>query len=229
MAKFSSVLQARQQLLIHRNQRGIRYNLKPILNASTALGNPHSKLPFSFHIAGTNGKGSVCHALTLGLMHQGLRVGTYTSPHVNDYTERICINLNPIQSTLFETLYEEIYQKTIRFELTEFELLSLMAFKYFSQEALDVVVIETGLGGRLDATNILNSNIAIVTKIDLDHTHILGDSIEQITSEKAGIIKAKQQVFTSKNQTQLSKILLKEQATKKESIFFESWSLFILF
>ena len=222
MASSPSVLKARQQLLAHRNQRGIRYDLESILNASAAIKNPHLNLPFSFHIAGTNGKGSVCHALTLALIQQGLRVGTYTSPHVNDYTERLCINLKPINNVFFEDLYNQIYYKTLEFKLTEFELLSLMAFKYFSQQNLDVVVIETGLGGRLDATNILKSNIAVITKIDLDHTHILGHSIEEISQEKAGIIKSKQQVFTSKNQNKTSKMLLKKHADKKEASFFES-------
>ncbi len=156
------------------------YNLEKITAALERLGNPQDSLG-CIHVAGTNGKGSVCAMLAAVLQQAGYKVGLYTSPHIYDYTERIKINGVPIAK-------EELSR--IDPELSEFEALTVLMFQYFAQNKVDVVVLETGLGGRLDATNVIKSNLcAVLTRIDYDHTERLGTTLEEITREKEGIIK----------------------------------------
>ena len=162
-----------------------------------------SQLKF-VHVAGTNGKGSVCamlsailaQSVTVGRAFQPdskkLKVGLFTSPHVFEYTERIKINDTQIDKEIFAQKIIKItdLSKKHNIYLTEFEILTVIAFEYFAENNVDVVILETGLGGRLDATNVIEKNIcSIITHIDLDHTERLGDTIEKIALEKAGIIK----------------------------------------
>lgn len=167
---------------------------KPGLATSIALddifGNPHRAYP-TIHIAGTNGKGSTAHTLAAVLARAGLKVGLYTSPHIFDFRERIRVNGRKIPQAAVVDFVERWKSEASGSELypSFFELTSTMAFEYFANEKVDVAVIETGLGGRLDSTNIISPCLSIITNISLDHTGLLGDTVEKIAYEKAGIIK----------------------------------------
>lgn len=165
--------------------------LDRVSQALELLGNPQEKLNI-IHIAGTNGKGSVCAILSKILTCAGFKTGLYTSPHILEYTERIKINQRDISKTDFSDLITEIavLAKINGIYLTEFELLTVAAYKYFADKETDICVIETGLGGRLDATSAISKNLlSVITSVSLDHTDRLGDTIEKIAFEKAGIIK----------------------------------------
>lgn len=167
---------------------------KPGLATSVALddifGNPHKAYP-TVHIAGTNGKGSTAHTLAAVLARAGFKVGLYTSPHIFDFRERIRVNGRKISQEAVVDFVERWKSYASGSELSPsfFELTSTMAFEYFAKENVDVAVIETGLGGRLDSTNIISPCLSVITNISLDHTGLLGDTIEKIAYEKAGIIK----------------------------------------
>ena len=151
-------------------------------------GNPH-KFYKTIHVAGTNGKGSVSHMLASVLQHSGYKVGLYTSPHLLDFRERIRINGKKINK---EFIIKFIQRNMCFFELIKpsfFEMSVFMAFCYFKINKVDIAVIETGLGGRLDTTNVINPIVSVITNIGFDHTHILGNSLKVIAKEKAGIIK----------------------------------------
>lgn len=169
----------------------------------SVLGDPHNNFP-SIHVAGTNGKGSVCAVVNKACQLAGLRVGMYTSPHLIDVRERFQINGQPISKFEFNRLSQFIRKKFNRsswppnlfnkknkkFPLTEFEFLTALAFLWFSEQKIDVAVVEVGLGGRLDATNILaHKVVSVITTISLEHTEWLGSTIEKIAYEKSGIIK----------------------------------------
>jgi dihydrofolate synthase/folylpolyglutamate synthase len=157
------------------------------------LDNPHQQVPI-IHIAGTNGKGSVCAYLSSVLTEAGYRVGRYTSPHLIDWTERICINQKPISPTELATVLERVVAATENNTETptQFEIITAAAWLYFAEQKTDIAVIETGLGGRLDATNVCETPLAsVITSISLDHWQILGPTVADIAGEKAGILKAK--------------------------------------
>lgn len=163
------------------------------------VGNPENNLKEIIHLAGTNGKGSTAASLESILVEHGLKVGLHTSPHLVSYTERYRINKQPIQEkkliSYFDRVYQTTQEKTIFLSL--FELMTVAAMHYFSEEKVDVAIFETGLGGRLDATNTLPSKTQIITSISFDHIEFLGNTLEQIATEKAAIIKSESSVFTS--------------------------------
>ena len=170
---------------------------KPGLGTSVALddlfGNPHRKYP-TVHIAGTNGKGSTAHTLAAVLQSAGYKVGLYTSPHLFDFRERIRVNGEKISHEAVVSFVERWFEKSriAPYNVLSpsfFELTSTMAFEYFADENVDVAIIETGLGGRLDSTNIIMPVLSVITNISLDHTSLLGNTIREIAYEKAGIIK----------------------------------------
>lgn len=187
------------ELLTSQGKFYINLGLERVENFLDLIGNPQKNLKI-IHVAGTNGKGSVCATLSAILTTNGLKVGLFTSPHVFEYTERIKINDKEIDKEIFaKKIFEinELSQKN-NIHLTEFEILTILAFDYFAQNNVDIVVLETGLGGRFDATNIIKQNLcSIITHIDLDHTERLGDTIEKISFEKAGIIKLENPVIIS--------------------------------
>lgn len=152
------------------------------------LGNPQRNY-YTIHVAGTNGKGSVSHIIASILREAGYRVGLYTSPHLKDFRERIRVDGEMIPKQKVVNFVDKNMQKMEELELSFFEMTTAMAFDYFAYSDVEVAVIETGLGGRLDATNIITPLISIITNIGLDHTALLGDTVEQIAAEKAGIIK----------------------------------------
>lgn len=182
------------ELLQSQGKFYINLGLERIEAALKKLGNPQDNMKV-IHIAGTNGKGSVSSTLANILKYAGYKVGLYTSPHLVEYTERIKINNNEILKDDFAKYVSKVC--AIADNLTEFEILTAAAFKYFSDKKVDYVVLETGLGGRYDATNICKNSLAIITSISLDHTDRLGDTYEKIAYEKAGIIKENSTVITA--------------------------------
>jgi dihydrofolate synthase/folylpolyglutamate synthase len=153
-----------------------------------ALNNPQHLFK-SIHIAGTNGKGSTSHMLAAMLQQQGYKTGLYTSPHIKDFRERIRINGQPISKEFVIDFTEKTQSLCTEIKPSFFELTVAMAFEYFAVNKVDIAVIETGLGGRLDSTNVINPILSIITNIGFDHTNLLGNTLEQISFEKAGIIK----------------------------------------
>lgn len=152
------------------------------------LGNPQRNY-YTIHVAGTNGKGSVSHILASVLHEAGYRVGLYTSPHLKDFRERIKVDGEMIPKQKVVNFVDSNRQKMEELGLSFFEMTTAMAFDHFAYSDVEVAVIETGLGGRLDATNLIVPLLSVITNIGLDHTSLLGDTIEQIAREKAGIIK----------------------------------------
>jgi len=167
---------------------GYKEGLENTLKLDAHFKHPHEKFP-TIHVAGTNGKGSCSHTLSAILQMCGYRVGLYTSPHLVDFSERIRINGQPIDENYVVKFVEE---ERVFFEPLHpsfFEVATAMAFKYFADQKVDIAVIEVGLGGRLDCTNIITPLLSVITNIGLDHTQFLGSTLEQIAMEKAGIIK----------------------------------------
>lgn len=152
------------------------------------LGHPHRSFR-TIHVGGTNGKGSCSHTLAAILQSAGYRVGLYTSPHLIDFKERIRINGTPIEESYVIRFVEEHRSYFEPLFPSFFELTTALAFRYFADEKVDVAVIEVGLGGRLDCTNIIRPDLCIITNISFDHTQFLGDTLQKIAGEKAGIIK----------------------------------------
>ena len=168
---------------------GFRLGLERVEAALKALGNPQEAYP-CIHVAGTNGKGSVCAAIATILLKAGVRVGFYSSPHLVELNERFRINLEPVDDHFLRFLIEETASLVEKgYELSYFEFTTAMAFSCFRHEHVDLAVIETGLGGRLDATNVIKPTLSIITNISLDHQSYLGSTEEEIAREKAGIIK----------------------------------------
>lgn len=190
----------------------INPGLERILSALKKLNNPHKNFKI-IHIAGTNGKGSVASTLANILKCAGIKTGLYTSPHLIDYTERIKINNQQISKDDFALYISKVC--TVSNDLTEFEILTAAAFKYFSDNNIETAVIETGLGGRFDATNVFENSLSIITSISLDHTDRLGDTIEKIAFEKAGIIKPNSIVITSIDNKGFE--VIKQTAEKKHA------------
>ncbi len=155
-----------------------------------ALGNPQEKFK-SIHVAGTNGKGSTSHMLAAILQSAGYKTGLYTSPHLKDFKERIKVDGKEIDEEFVVRFTERIMPNIDAIEPSFFEITVAMAFEYFVQQQVDIAVIEVGLGGRLDSTNIITPEVSVITNIGMDHMNLLGDTIELIAGEKAGIIKHK--------------------------------------
>lgn len=163
-------------------------DIQPTIDMMEALGNPELKFK-SIHVAGTNGKGSVSHFLASILQEAGYKVGLYTSPHLVDFRERIRINGEMIPQQEVVDFVERNRQLFADLKLSFFEMTVGMAFDYFAQEKVDIAVVEVGMGGRLDSTNVILPELSVITNIGLDHTQFLGDTLEKIAVEKAGIIK----------------------------------------
>ncbi len=163
-------------------------DIQPTVDMMVSLGNPETKFK-SIHVAGTNGKGSVSHFLASILQEAGYKVGLYTSPHLVDFRERIRINGEMIPQQAVVDFVADNRQLITDNSLSFFEMTVGMAFDYFAKEKVDIAVVEVGMGGRLDSTNVIMPELSIITNIGLDHTQFLGDTLEKIAAEKAGIIK----------------------------------------
>lgn len=177
------------EYLFARVSGGWKLGLETTRALLDAMGNPQLAFP-SFHVAGTNGKGSVVSVLDAVLRDSGLRGGRYTSPHLIDFRERICVDAVPISEECVIRFAERWLPEVERLGATFFEATTCLAFEHFARERVDVAVVEVGLGGRLDATNVLTPVATAVTSIGMDHMQYLGDTIEKIAVEKAGIFKA---------------------------------------
>ena len=159
------------------------------INAICSLLNHPQNNFKSIHVAGTNGKGSTSHLIASVLQEQGYKVGLYTSPHLKDFRERIKVNGEMISKKEVVDFVNAHMEDFTEIGLSFFEMSTALAFAYFSDHKVDVAVIEVGLGGRLDATNIINPELSVITNVAFDHQHLLGDTIALIAKEKAGIIK----------------------------------------
>lgn len=167
---------------------GIKPGLSRITKLLKRLGNPHKKY-LTIHVAGTNGKGSTCAILSKLLIEHGFKTALYTSPHLIRLNERFKINNLDISDEDLYELLKILYQRVMDEPITYFELTTALAFLYFAEKRVDIAVIETGMGGRLDATNVILPEISVITTIGFDHTKYLGPTLEKIAFEKAGIIK----------------------------------------
>src|SRR5471030_580904 len=179
---------------------GTHFGLENTFKLAALAGNPQEKLHF-IHVAGTNGKGSTCAMLESIYRAAGLRVGLFTSPHLVSFLERIQVNRQLIPESELVRLVEEIQPLLKQFpadnHLTLFEVVTVMALKFFAEQKCDLVIWETGLGGRLDATNIVTPLASVITNIAFDHQQWLGDTLEKMAAEKAGIIKPRIPIITA--------------------------------
>ena len=183
------------------------FNLDRMRALMSALGNPQDTYP-CIHVAGTKGKGSTSAFCASALQMSGRKVGLYTSPHLQEYTERIQVNLTPITHSELVELVELVKPAVAKIPmLTTFEITTALAFVHFARVKVDAAVIEVGLGGRLDATNILTSRVSVITSLSYDHTAVLGNTLTLIAGEKAGIIKPGVPVVSSPQKEEALKVL----------------------
>lgn len=195
------------QLPMYQQKGAVALNAKldNIIHFCNVLENPQDKFK-SIHVAGTNGKGSSSHMLASILQEAGYKVGLYTSPHLKDFRERIKID-GEVVSKKFVKGFIAKYRSFFEYnKLSFFEMTVGMAFSYFEEEKVDIAVIEVGLGGRLDSTNIITPEVALITNIGMDHTQFLGDTLEKIALEKAGVIKSNVPVIISETQAETKMI-----------------------
>lgn len=202
---------------------GYKPGLERITSFCRHLGNPQRNF-FTVHVAGTNGKGSVSHMIASVLEQAGYRTGLFTSPHLKDFRERIRVDGEMIPKQKVVNFVDKHHDEMVSSELSFFEMTAALAFDYFAQSDVEVAVIETGLGGRLDATNLIVPIVSVVTNIGLEHTALLGDTLQKIAREKAGIIKksipvilgesnpAYNEVFETVAAENKSKLIYAEQA-----------------
>ncbi len=191
------------------HRRGIKLGLEHTERLLSFFDNPHKKFS-TIHVAGTNGKGSTCAYIETILRQNGYKVGLYTSPHLLKFNERIRVNGRPISNKHIFQFLDNSFDEINKINSTFFEATTVMAFNYFYKKKVDVAVIETGLGGRLDATNVINPKISVITSISKDHTDILGDSLEKIAYEKAGIIKEKTPLIIYRQDSQILEVFRKK-------------------
>ena len=194
-------------------------DIQPTIDMMTALGNPECKFK-SIHVAGTNGKGSVSHFLASILQEAGYKVGLYTSPHLVDFRERIRINGEMIPQSAVVSFVDHNRDMFDKFNLSFFEMTVGLAFDYFAREQVDIAVIEVGMGGRLDSTNVITPLLSVITNIGLDHTQFLGDTLEKIAGEKAGIIKEGVPVVIGETQLETAPVFVKTAANHHAPITF---------
>jgi len=191
-------------------------NIRELL---AAIGNPHYQFK-SIHIAGTNGKGSTSHMLAAILQQHGYTTGLYTSPHLRDFRERIKVNGDMCSHDFVIDFTAKLMPIIESIEPSFFEVTVAMAFAWFAQEKVEVAVIETGLGGRLDSTNIILPELSIITNIAMDHMNILGDTLEKIAAEKAGIIKENIPVIIGQMHPETTHVFVDTAAAKNAPIYF---------
>lgn len=194
-------------------------DIQPTIDMMAALGNPERKFK-SIHVAGTNGKGSVSHFLASILQEAGYKVGLYTSPHLVDFRERIRINGEMIPQSAVVSFVDHNRDMFDKFNLSFFEMTVGLAFDYFAREQVDIAVIEVGMGGRLDSTNVITPILSVITNIGLDHTQFLGDTLEKIAGEKAGIIKDGVPVVIGETQLETAPVFEKTAANHHAPITF---------
>ncbi len=209
------------QMPMYQRVGGANYkiDLEKTLQLMSLLKNPQNGFK-SIHVAGTNGKGSTSHLMASALQEKGLKVGLYTSPHLKDFRERIKINGNPIaENDVIE--FVELYKSDfLKLQLSFFEMTVGLAFEYFKKQNVDIAIIEVGMGGRLDSTNVLQPLVSIITNIGLDHVQFLGNDLASISKEKAGIIKKETPVVIGKKQEETLPVFVEIAKQKKAPLHF---------
>jgi dihydrofolate synthase/folylpolyglutamate synthase len=199
----------------------LKNDLSNTLKLCEALGNPQKKFK-SIHVAGTNGKGSTSHMLASVFQLAGYKTGLYTSPHLKEFTERIRVNGAEIEKSFVVDFTERVKPLIAQIEPSFFEITVVMAFDYFVFCGIDIAIVEVGLGGRLDSTNVILPELSVITNIGWDHKDILGDTLEKIAAEKAGIIKPNVPVVISERQPGIDKVFLDRAKKQKATLFFAS-------
>ncbi|HIQ24891.1 MAG TPA: bifunctional folylpolyglutamate synthase/dihydrofolate synthase, partial [Persephonella sp.] len=202
----------------------IEPGLERIKKACEEIGNPQNKFP-SILVAGTNGKGSTCAFLENIFRIHGFKTGLFTSPHIVEENERWQINRKNIENKKLEEYIKQIKYLIQKYELTYFEASTLLAFKYFADEKVDIAILEVGLGGRWDATNVATPEISVITNVSYDHMHMLGDTLEKIAFEKTGITRVDKPAVIGRNQEEilywLKERKIKEYYVKDNDFFVE--------
>lgn len=224
MTRFEEVinfLYAQLPVFHREGKKAYKPGLGNIENLSAQLGNPHESFK-SLHIAGTNGKGSSSHFIASILQDHGYKVGLYTSPHLKSFTERIKINGQEVDKQWIVGFFDQNQPLLASIRPSFFEWTVIMAFQYFKEQQVDFAIIETGLGGRLDSTNIIHPLGCLITNIGYDHQDILGDSLALIAAEKAGIIKAGTPVCISEKQLETTAIFLEKAKQEMAPVRFAS-------
>ena len=200
-------------------ETAFKKDLTNILAFSRKLNFPEKKFK-SIHVGGTNGKGSTSHMLSSILQEAGYKVGLYTSPHLKNFTERIRINGQEIPKKTVTSFINENKSFLESQKLSFFEMTVGLAFDYFANEKVDIAIIEVGLGGRLDSTNIIKPELSVITNIGLDHTQFLGETLPEIAYEKAGIIKENIPVIIGEEQVEVKDVFINKALENNSSIFF---------
>lgn len=196
----------------------IKKDLHNTLALCEALNNPHQTFK-TIHIAGTNGKGSVSHMLAAILQTAGYKTGLYTSPHLHDFRERIKVNGEMVSEDFVIDFTKHIQPLIETIEPSFFEITVVMAFEYFKQQQVDIAVIETGLGGRLDSTNVITPELSVITNIGWDHMNLLGNTLDQIAFEKAGIIKKNIPVVIGETIPETETVFLQKAKEQQAPLF----------
>lgn len=205
----------------HIGPKAYKKDLTNTIALCERIGNPQHKFK-SIHVAGTNGKGSSSHMLAAILQSAGYKTGLYTSPHLKDFTERIKVNGKDIDKSFVVNFVNRMKEAMAAIQPSFFELTVAMAFEYFAQEKIDIAVIEVGLGGRLDSTNIITPEISLITNIGYDHMDILGDTLPKIAFEKAGIIKKNTPIIISERQPEVADVFIQKAKQEDSDISFAS-------
>jgi dihydrofolate synthase/folylpolyglutamate synthase len=200
-------------------EKAIKKDLTNTILLCDFLGNPQHRFK-SIHIAGTNGKGSVSHILASVLQAQGYKVGLYTSPHLKDFRERIKINGELCSEDFVIDFTKKIQPKIDEIAPSFFEITVAMAFEYFARQEVDFAIIETGLGGRLDSTNVIMPVLSIITNISFDHQNLLGNTLQEIATEKAGIIKQNIPVVIGKKSIETENVFIQKAKLENAAIYF---------
>jgi len=214
MSSYTSVVQE----LFDLQKFAIKLGLENIRYLCAAMGNPQSTYPV-IHVAGTNGKGSTSFFTASVLQAMGLKTGLFTSPHLVDFRERITVNGEKINQTFITSFWKEYKNTILQRQATFFDTTAAMALLYFKEQKVDVAVIETGLGGRLDSTNIVQPEIAVITPIHFDHEKQLGSTLREIAGEKAGIIKPGCSVFSAEQEPE-ALTELKQHLAPRQPFFY---------
>ena len=202
-------------------EAALKKDLHNTIALCAELGNPQDKFK-TIHVAGTNGKGSTSHMLAAILQQAGFKTGLYTSPHLKDFRERIRINGNMVPESFVSDFVAGQQQTIEAIQPSFFEVTVAMAFDYFAKEKVDVAVIEVGLGGRLDSTNIIHPDLSVITNISLDHTNILGNTLEEIAYEKAGIIKENVPAIVGEKESPAADVFIRKAKEVSTTLEFAS-------
>lgn len=220
-------LYSRLPMFSSHGKGAIKPGLKNTIKFCQELGNPHEKFK-SVHVGGTNGKGSTSHMLAAIFQEAGYKTGLYTSPHLRDFRERIRINGEMIAEMEVIQFVEAHQQYIEKLEPSFFEVNVALAFEYFSANQVEVAIIEVGLGGRLDSTNVIHPELSVISNISYDHMNILGNSLNEIASEKAGIIKYNVPVVISQRQDEVEDIFINKAFEMNSGFTFASdeWNIF---